>query len=147
MPHVLRADASHLGDLTELFDGYRQFYRRPSDPDSARAFLADRFDADDSVIFVAQADGSLVGFTQLYPLFSSVRMRRVWLLNDLYVSPQARRGGHGRALMEAARAFAAADGAIAGQLATEWDNAAGRALYEKLGYERDTEFATYELAL
>lgn len=144
---VSSADASHLAPLAALFDGYRQFYRKPSDVDAARAFLADRFDADDSVIFVAEDGGALVGFTQLYPLFSSVQMQRVWLLNDLYVSPSARRGGVGRALMEAARAFAADDGAAALQLATEWDNAAGRALYESLGYQRDTEFATYELAL
>lgn len=147
MPHVLRADASHLRDLAELFDGYRQFYRTPPDLGAARAFLADRLAAGDSVVFAAEHDGALVGFTQLYPLFSSVRMRRVWLLNDLYVAPSARRGGHGRALMEAARAFATDDGAVALQLATEWDNAAGRALYEELGYQRDTEFATYELTL
>ncbi len=144
---VARAAPAHLGALAELFDGYRQFYRKASDPGAARAFLADRLDAGDSVIFVAEADGRLVGFVQLYPLFSSVRMRRVWLLNDLYVSPDARRGGHGRALMEAARAFATDDGAAALQLATEWDNAGGRALYESLGYRRDTAFASYELAL
>ena len=144
---VTHADRSHLDALAALFDGYRQFYRKAPDLDAARAFLADRFEADDSVVFVAGAEGRSVGFTQLYPLFSSVRMRRVWLLNDLYVAPEARRAGVGRALMEAARVFATDDGAVALQLATEWDNASGRALYESLGYRRDTEFATYEFAL
>ena len=144
---VFRASLADLDALAPLFDGYRQFYRRPSDPAAARAFVAERLEAGDSAIFAAEDEGALVGFTQLYPLFSSVRMRRVWLLNDLYVAPDARRGGAGRALMEAARAFAAADGAVAVQLATEWDNEAGRALYESLGYQRDTEFAAYELAL
>ena len=147
MPRTLRADRSHLDPLAALFDGYRQFYRKAPDPAAARAFVAERIEAGDSAIWVAEDDGELVGFTQLYPLFSSVRMRRVWLLNDLYVAPDARRGGVGRTLMEAARQFASDDGAVAIQLATEWDNAAGRALYESLGYERDTEFATYELAL
>ena len=144
---VLRADRSHLDALAALFDGYRQFYRKAPDREAARAFMADRVEAADSVVFVAEDRGKAVGFTQLYPLFSSVRMRRVWLLNDLYVAPGARRAGVGRALMEAARVFATDDGAVALQLATEWDNAGGRALYESLGYQRDTEFATYELAL
>ena len=144
---TLRADARHLAALAELFDGYRQFYRKPSDESSARTFLKERLAQNDSVIFAAELDGRLVGFTQLYPLFSSVRMRRVWVLNDLYVAPAARRRGVAEALMEAARAFASADGAVALQLATELDNTGAQALYERLGYERDTDFATYELAL
>lgn len=147
MPTVFRADASHLAPLVDLFDGYRRFYRKASDPDGARAFLGARFRAADSVIFVAEHEDTLVGFTQLYPLFSSVRMRRVWLLNDLYVAAEARRAGVGEALMEAARAFASADGAVALQLSTELDNVDAQALYERLGYERDATFASYELAL
>lgn len=146
-PTVLRADARHLDALTDLFDGYRRFYRKPSDPDAARAFLSERLDRADSVIFLAELGGQPAGFTQLYPLFSSVRMRRVWLLNDLYVAPEARRRGVGEALLEAARSFAAGDGAVAIQLATELDNAGAQALYERLGYRRDTAFATHELTL
>lgn len=144
---TFRAEPHHLDALAELFDGYRQFYRKPSDPGAARAFLGERLAQEDSALFAAELDGRLVGFTQLYPLFSSVRMRRVWLLNDLYVAPQARRRGVGEALMEAARAFASADGAVALQLATELDNTGAQALYERLGYQRDAAFATYELAL
>jgi len=106
-PTVFRADAQHLDVLAPLFDGYRRFYRQPSDLAAARRFLADRLAADESVIFAAalpEADG-LAGFTQLYPFFSSVRMRRVWVLNDLYVAPGARRQGVARALMDAAHAF------------------------------------------
>lgn len=144
---IRRATPAHLDALAGLFDGYRQFYRRPSDLDAARAFLGERLAADDSVLLVAERDGTLVGFTQLYPLFSSVRMRRVWVLNDLFVAPDARRQGVARALMEGARAVAASTGAVALQLATEHDNRSAQALYEALGYERDTDFATYELAL
>lgn len=145
---TVRADLGHLDALAPLFDAYRVFYRKPSDPEAARAFLQDRLGADDSVILTAHlGDGALVGFTQLYPLFSSVRMRRVWLLNDLYVAPEARRQGVAKALMEAARAFAASTGAVALQLATEHTNVSAQALYEALGYERDADFRTYELTL
>lgn len=147
MLHVVRATPAHLDALAVLFDGYRQFYRTPSDLSAARDFLSERLATNDAVIFVVEVGGEPAGFTQLYPLFSSVRMRRVWLLNDLYVASDARRQGVARALMEAARQFAASTGAVALQLATEHGNVQAQALYEALGYERDTAFATYELTL
>ena len=144
---IVHADLSHLDALVPLFDAYRVFYRKPSDPEAAQAFLSDRLGAGDSVLFLARLGDEAVGFSQLYPLFSSVRMRRVWLLNDLYVAPEARRQGVAVALMDAARDYAASTGAVALQLATEHDNTDAQALYERLGYERDTDFRTYELAL
>ena len=83
--------------VAPLFDAYRQFYQQPSDPALARAFIAERLARSESVIFLAERDGQAVGFVQLYPLFSSTaaRPRRLWLLNDLFVSPVGprRRGG------------------------------------------------------
>lgn len=149
MPTVARATRHHLDALASLFDGYRQFYGKPSDLPAARQFLADRFDADDSVIFVASLpdhDG-LAGFTQLYPSFSSVRMRRVWVLNDLFVDAWARRQGVAGALMDAAHAFAASTDAVGVELATERTNTLAQALYDALGYERDDEFWHYSLTL
>ena len=144
---VLRADRSHLDALAGLFDGYRQFYRQPSDPEGARRFLAERFEYEDSVVYVAADGERLVGFTQLYPFWSSVRMRRVWVLNDLFVDEGARGQGVARALMEAARAFAASTGAASLELATERDNAPAQALYDSLGYARDEAYWHYALAL
>lgn len=148
-PTVTRATAQHLDALVPLFDSYRQFYRKPSDPTGARRFLADRFDADDSVIFVASLPDSdgLAGFTQLYPFFSSVRMRRLWVLNDLFVAESARRRGVAGVLMEAARVFAASTGAAGVELATERTNTSAQALYDDLGYERDDAFWHYSLTL
>src|SRR6266851_4244256 len=100
---TIRAGLDDLEALAPLFDGYRRFYRQPSDPQAARAFLAERLKRNESVIFVAVLDGGIVGFTQLYPLFSSVSMKRLWLLNDLFVAPEARRTGAGRGLDEGRR--------------------------------------------
>jgi len=146
---VFRCDISHLDELAELFDGYRQFYRSPSDLDTARAFLKERIELGESVIFAASLSGSdaLVGFTQLYPFFSSVRMRRLWILNDLYVAEDARQRGVARALMEAARAFASSTGAASLELATEITNTSAQALYDDLGYARDDDFYHYALTL
>ncbi len=146
---IARADARHLDALVPLFDAYRRFYRTPSDLAGARGFLAERFEREDSVTFVAslpEADG-LAGFTQLYPFFSSVRMRRVWILNDLFVAEDARRRGVARALMAAAHDFAASTGAAEVALATERTNTSAQALYDALGYQRDDEFWHYALPL
>ncbi len=146
---VFRTDAEHLDDLAVLFDKYRRFYRQPSDLAAARRFLSDRLANNESVIFAAQlseADG-LVGFTQLYPTFSSVRMRRVWTLNDLFVAESARGQGVARALMEAAQAFATSTGAAALELATERDNTTAQALYDSLEYERVEEYLHFALTL
>ena len=145
---VIRATAQHLDALAPLFDAYRQFYRQAPDPDGARRFLAERIARGESVILLASGDGGLpTGFTQLYPFFSSVRMRHVWVLNDLFVAPEARRSGVARALMDAARDFAREDGAASLELATERTNASAQALYDSLGYERDDAYWHYALTL
>ena len=90
MPDVLvrQAVLADLAVLAPLFDGYRQFYGRASDPAAAEAFLRARFDHGESVLFLATDDsGRPLGFTQLYPSFSSVSLARVFILNDLFVVP------------------------------------------------------------
>lgn len=146
---VARATLADLDGLAVLFDAYRQFYRQEPDLDGARQFLQARLDAEESVILLARLpeQNALVGFTQLYPFFSSVRMRRLWVLNDLFVAASARRMGVARALMDAAHAFAAETGAVGVQLATERTNHGAQALYDDLGYVRDGDFYHYEFGL
>ncbi|HEY8807023.1 MAG TPA: GNAT family N-acetyltransferase, partial [Candidatus Limnocylindria bacterium] len=113
MPEVrtVRAELDDLDALVPLFDGYRQFYAQESDVEPARTFLAERMKRGESVIFLAIVDGEIAGFTQLYPSFSSVSMKRLWVLNDLFVAPAARTSGAGRALLERAERWAAETGA------------------------------------
>ena len=143
-----RASLDDLDALAILFDGYRVFYRQPSDPVLARAFIAERLRRDESVIFIARGGNhEALGFTQLYPMFSSVAARRIWMLNDLFVAPAARQRGVARALLNRARDFAAADGARRLVLETAEDNRAAQALYESLGYVRATGARHYSLEL
>lgn len=144
---VSRAAHDDLDALVPLFDAYRVFYGQPSDPDAARAFLGARLQHDESVVFIARENGMPAGFTQLYPAFSSVAARRLWILNDLFVVPAARKHGVARALMDTARAFAASSGAVRITLETARDNRAAQALYESLGYERDDGMFTSSLAI
>ena len=96
VPLVRRATVSDVDLLVPLLDGYRQFYRQPSEADRIRRFLLDRFEHNQSVIFVAERDRAAIGFTQLYPSFSSGALARIFILNDIFVDPGARRTGSRR---------------------------------------------------
>ena len=145
---IRQATIHDLDVLVPLFDGYRQFYEQGSDLALARRFLTERFAHHESVILLAcdrQQRG--LGFTQLYPLFSSVRAVRTYLLNDLFVATDARRHGVARSLMLAAADHAHALGAANLSLTTALDNAPAQALYESLGWQRDRQFCEYGLVL
>jgi GNAT superfamily N-acetyltransferase len=143
---IVRAGRKHLDDVAPLFDEYRQFYGQRSDRDAARAFLGDRIEHDESVIYVAYADGGeAAGFTQLYPSFSSVSLKPLWVLNDLFVRSDIRRGGVGRALLERARQHAVETGAKGLILNTAVTNTAAQTLYESCGWHREDEFLQYNL--
>lgn len=144
---VRQATVSDLDALVPLFDGYRQFYRQPSEPDRIRQFLKERLEHNQSVIFLALRGGAAIGFTQLYPSFSSGALARIFILNDLFVEPGARQVGAGRALLEAAAGYARLVGALRLILETEVTNMRAQSLYEKLGWKKDTEFYSYQLAL
>ncbi len=143
---VRHATVDDLDLIVPLFDAYRVFYRMPSDLERARRFLLDRFSHNQSIIFLAFAGNTAIGFTQLYPSFSSASMARILILNDLFVSPEARRHGAGTALLHRAAAYGRGIGAVRLELTTELTNATAQAVYEKAGWQRDTVFCTYRLA-
>src|SRR5260370_31132906 len=144
---VRQATIFDLDLLTPLFDAYRQFYGKPSDPSLARRFLLERFEHNQSVVFLAmRQDSSAVGFTQLFPSFSSASAARILILNDLFVQPEYRRKRVGSLLLAAAAGFGRAAGAVRLTLSTEVTNEAAQALYENQGWTRRTEFYVYNLS-
>ncbi len=146
---MIRAGLEHLDALAGLFDAYRQFYGQPPDLPGARQFLEARLRGRDTVLVLAVRDdapGTGVGFVQLYPSFSSVSMKPIWILNDLFVAPAARRAGVARALLAAAREVARSTGAARLRLSTAKGNEAAKMLYAAAGYQK-VEFDQYELAV
>lgn len=135
---IRRATLADLDAVAPLFDAYRGFYGQPSDLPRARAWLEERMRGDESVVLLAERDGDVTGFVQLYPMYSSVRTTRTWILNDLFVAEHARRSGAARALLDAATAFAREQGAASISLETTRDNAVARALYRSAGWNEDT---------
>ncbi|HET7306925.1 MAG TPA: GNAT family N-acetyltransferase [Gammaproteobacteria bacterium] len=134
---MVRAGGGDVDRVASLFDGYRQFYKQPPDLPLARRFVAERLERQDSVIFIAvepiNGGDKPLGFVQLYPSFSSVHACRIWILNDLFVTPESRGIGIGRALLARAREHATETGAGQLFLETATDNPAQK-LYESLGY-------------
>lgn len=144
---VRQAVLADLETIVPLFDSYRQFYGRPSDPDAARTFLLERFNHGESVLFLAFDAETPVGLTQLYPMFSSISLARTLILNDLFVSSTARRRGVGSQLLSAAVEYAKNLGAVKLSLATEITNETAQALYQSLGWQLDEQFRVYHLPL
>lgn len=146
MPTVRRATEADVDAIAPLFDRYRQFYRQPPDLTRAGMFLQQRLARGESVVLVAEMDGEAVAFAQLFPMFSSVRTSRIWVLNDLYVDSGARRRGVARALLEAAARHARDDGAVGIVLETSRDNLAARALYRAAGWrEEDSQWYALDI--
>lgn len=144
---IAQATPADVGAVAPLFDAYRQFYRKPSNEEAARRFLFARLSKAESVLFFALRDRETVGFVHLYPVFSSTNLTRQWILNDLYVAPEARKHGVAHALMDRARQFAEATQADGLMLETATDNLTAQRLYERLGWKRDEEFYRYFLAV
>jgi GNAT superfamily N-acetyltransferase len=146
--NVRQAKRDDLEHLAPLFDGYRQFYGQSSDLALARSFLSERLARSESIIFLAfDAQERAIGFTQLYPSFSSVSAAQTFILNDLFVTPDARRSGAGLALLRAAADFGRAVKAVELELSTAMSNRGAQALYEREGWQRDGEFFVYRLRL
>ncbi len=135
MIQISQASPSDLDDLMMLFDAYRVFYHKPSALAEARAFLEARLQEQGSVIYVARnPEGKAMGFTQLYPLFSSTRMQKLWLLNDLFVGASFRKQGVAQALIRQAQELCRESGACGMFLETGQDNVEGNQLYPKMGF-------------
>jgi len=144
---VRQAVLSDLEALAPLFDNYRQFYGRPSDLQAATDFLSARFNHGESVLFIGHEGNKAIGFTQLYPSFSSVSLARTFVLNDLFVCEHARRKGVASKLMSAAVDYAGSLGAVRVSLSTATSNEAAQKLYESSGWKRDEQFLVYHFAI
>lgn len=147
---IIRINSTQ-GDLVfELFNKYRVFYKQEPDIETAKKFIQARLNNNESVIFVALSNegGIPVGFTQLYPTYSSVSAVKNWILNDLYVEAAYRKQGIGEKLIKTALGFAKQNEARSVELSTAVDNYTAQSLYEQIGFEKqepDAEFLTYSI--
>ena len=137
------ATLSDVGEIAILFDAYRQFYQQAADLNLAVTFIRERIQKNESVILVAEINNHLIGFCQMYPTFCSVAAASIYILYDLFVLPEIRKSGAGKALLLAAEQHAAREGFARMDLTTAKTNLRAQSLYESLGWIRDEDFYTY----
>jgi GNAT superfamily N-acetyltransferase len=144
--HIKQATLDDLEDLLPLFDAYRVFYKKESNLPATRKFLTERILQNESIVYLiytvredsfGEGVSEAVGFTQIYPVYSSVRLSRMWLLNDLFVQPAHRGKGLSKALIEKTQDLARKTGAVGVTLQTAKDNLVGNQLYPATGFEID----------
>ena len=144
MAQIKKAVIEDLEAVVQLFDEYRIFYGYSSDITNARKFIADRIISNDSEIFICFNEANrVVGFVQLYPLFSSTRMKKLWLLNDLYVDVYNRNKGYSIQLITKAKELCRLTNACGIMLETSKENTVGNSLYPKAGFRLDNEHNYY----
>lgn len=139
--HIQLATIQDLDLLVPLFEGYRIFYRQSPDNNKAYLFLKERLENNESLIYIAfaKADSKkAVGFTQLYPIFSSVSMERMYLLNDLFIDANYRGQGIGQALIDTVKNLCRKEHQKGIVIQTETTNPAQH-LYERLGFTKDPD--------
>jgi ribosomal protein S18 acetylase RimI-like enzyme len=141
---IREATIHDISQLAILFNAYRLFYEKESDITGAEQFLHERIRNKESVIYIAfDNDNTIAGFVQLYPLFSSTRMKRLWLLNDLYVNATCRGKGYGEALLDKAKEFAKNTNACELLLETAKTNIIANNLYIKNEWVADEDHNYY----
>ena len=141
---VREAKLSDLKNLSVLFNSYRMFYGKKFDLEVAEEFLRSRIEKKDSKIFVCDFNNELSGFVQLYPLFSSTRVSKYWLLNDLYVDVNKRGKGYSRLLIERSKELVIESKACGMMLETEKSNDIGNKLYPSTGFKKNELSNFYE---
>lgn len=142
---IREATLQDLPVLTELFAAYLVFYQVDANPQKAEAFLRSRLERGDSKLYLCERDGRVAGMMQLYPLFDSLALKPLWMLNDLYVRPECRNQGCGAELIAQARQLAEEGGAAGVILDTAKTNAPGNVLYPKTGFHLIDDFNYYRL--
>ena len=147
MMNFYEATESDLEGVVDLFNAYRMFYNQPANSVAAHSFIENRIREKNSVIFVAKDQMDYIGFVQLYPTFSSISMKKTWILNDLYVVDAGRRQGVAQRLIEMAIGLCEKTDVAYLTLETASSNVHAKKLYEKIGFIHDDTFEHYQLSL
>ncbi|BDH46885.1 N-acetyltransferase [Salmonella enterica subsp. enterica serovar Choleraesuis] len=142
--NIFQAQPQDVSKILPLYLAYREFYQVDIAPQAAEEFLRNRITLKESTVYYVQDDsGKVLGFAQLYPLFCSLEMKRIWLLYDLFVVPEARKQGVAQRLLARADELAKETQSGFVMLSTATDNTKAQALYESQGYVRDEAFYSY----
>ena len=144
---IERIGTEGLAAVEPLFADYQRFYAvEEIDPERNRKFLRRFTDSDDEGwLFGAFEDDRILGFTCLHRSKSSLRAADSVLLYDLFVLPEARGKGAGRALIEKALEVTRETGAACLEWSTAPDNATAQRLYDSIPGAEKSTWLVYEI--
>jgi GNAT superfamily N-acetyltransferase len=140
---IRQAAIQDLQRLVPIFDSYREYFGQKKDPEMVAQFLFDRFEHLESIIFIAEQQDEVIGFAQLYPVFSSLTLQRVWLLNDFFIAEEYRGSGGGSHLFTTVKEFTLLTKSKGIELSVEHTNKKAWSFWEKQGFKLDEEFRYY----
>jgi GNAT superfamily N-acetyltransferase len=140
---IRHATIQDLPKIVPLFDSYREYFNQPKNPVEVEKFLFDKFERLESVIFLAEHQNEIIGFAQLYPIFSSLSLKRVWLLNDFFVSEAYRKNGVGKKLFAQVKDYTYLTKSKGIELSVEHSNSKAWEFWERQGFKLDEEFRYY----
>ena len=142
---ISKAQLDDVEQVAILFDEYRQFYGQQSDTSLAEYFIKSRIVEKSALVFVAkETNDTLCGFCLVYPSFSSLSAKRMFILNDLYVSQAYRRKGIAKSLINQVVLMARIEGVYKIELQTDKQNETARNLYENFNFKCNDQFLIYE---
>ena len=139
---IRKAELSDVKELTKLLSEFRAFYHQESNPDELQAFIKNRIKNRDSVIFVAAQNNELVGYAQLFPSFSTIKLSEIWILNDLFVLKSFRGKGVASEIINTVLRYAEMGQRRQVWLLTGSDNKHAQQFYNRKGFI-NTKFKHY----
>lgn len=140
---IRQATINDLPRIVPVFDSFREYFKQERNPEAAEKFLFEKFEHGESVIFIAEQQDEIVGYAQMYPVFSSLTLQRVWILNDFFIIEGHRQKGLGKQLLAAVKDFALLTKSKGVELSVEHTNNRAWEFYEKQGFTMDEEFRYY----
>jgi len=145
---IERVGEADLDQLLPLMRGYCDFYEVAPTDDALRALSLELIANPDSaglqLIARDDEDATPLGFATIFWSYSTLSASRIAIMNDLYVAPDARRGGVGAALIRACEAECAARDVPVLEWQTAHSNTRAQSVYDTFGAER-SEWLTYSL--
>lgn len=140
---IREASINDLERVSDLFNQYRMFYGKENDINGAKVFIKERIENEESIIFVIECENVIAGFVQIYPTFSSVSMKKAFILNDLFIDKDYRRNNLGEALISEVFKYAVSEDAKYVTLETSINNINAQKLYEKMKMSIDNSVFHY----
>jgi GNAT superfamily N-acetyltransferase len=136
-----------VGDMVPMLEAYCGFYRVDPGPEKLAALVRALLERpDEGAQFIARDDaGEAAGFATVFWRWDTLVADRVGVLHDLYLRPEHRQHGVGRALIYACLELARERGAAQLTWSTEPGNAVAQRLYDSLPDVERSEWVAYSL--